>query len=137
MKTVTSCLATILLVLLLCLLQPTHQASAQYSPAGAAVAGRAVFSASGGTISNLSVSGIIGGVSRIGVGHYTVSFTASQTNYAVAISATDNNSASVTAYLSGNSFSTIQTSASSFDIYCTYGSAGNVGDPAVVTVSVF
>jgi hypothetical protein len=114
-------------------------ASAQYGPpvGSGKPAGSAVFSASGGVLSHVTVGGVVASVTRLGTGNYRIAFTKPQSNFSVSLAATDNNAASVTAYLSGNSFTTIQTSATSFDIYTTYGSAGNVGDPAVVTISVF
>jgi hypothetical protein len=137
-----------LVCLLACLLLVSSHTSAQapkssWTPinggaAGGGVIGTAVFSASGGSIASLSVSGVISGVTRLGAGSYEVSFSAAQSNYTVALAASDNNSATVLAYLSGDSFSTIQTSATSFSFFTFYqGGTQSPGDPAVVTVTVF
>ena len=104
-----------------------------------AVIGMAVFSASGGTVSSLTVQGVVSGLTRVGTGHYTISFGAAQSNYTVSITATDNNTAAIFAYLAGNSFATIQTGATQFDFYTMSapgGTANTLADPAVVTVLV-
>lgn len=108
------------------------------STANFGVIGTAVFSASGGTISNLTVSGVVSGVTRLGAGSFQVTFSTAQSNYTVATNCTDNNSATVLSYLSGNSFATIQTAATSFSFFTFYqGTTQAPGDPAVVTVTVF
>lgn len=55
--------------------------------------GKAFFSASGGTISNLTVSGVISNVTRSSTGHFAVTFTSSQSAYIVTIIANNNGGA--------------------------------------------
>lgn len=101
--------------------------------------GCAVFSASGGTVGNLHVGGVVSGITRVGTGHFTVSFGSAQSNYTASMTVTDNNTAAGYSYVSGNSYATIQTNATSFDIYtmsCPSGTCNALFDPAVVTVTV-
>jgi hypothetical protein len=54
------------------------------------------------------------------------------------MAATDNNLASMGCYVSGNTFATIQTGATSFNIFTFYyGSTNAPEDPAMCTVTVF
>lgn len=107
--------------------------------AGSNVIGTAVFSASGGSISNATYKGVVSSVTRSATGSFTCHFTAAQSNYCVAITATDNNTAAVFCYVGGNSFATLQSSASTFPFFtmsCPSGVANTLQDCAVVTLII-
>lgn len=71
------------------------------SGGGGGVIGTAVFSASGGSISNLVMAGVVSGVTRTGTGTFAVTFTANQSNYVVTAMANDDNTYNVFTKLSG------------------------------------
>ena len=100
---------------------------------GGGVIGTAVFSASGGSISNNTVAGVITNVTRTSTGIYVVTMT-STTGYVVALVASDNNTYSVCAQVAGNTFSSIL--GSTGFTFTTSANASTLFDPALVSVTV-
>ena len=102
------------------------------------VIGTAVFSATGGTVSSLSVTGVVSNVTRTSLGLFQVHLSPAQSNYAITTIATDNNFAAMFSYVSGASFSDIQTNSSSFSVYAFYTNSSSSGpnDPAMMTISL-
>jgi hypothetical protein len=109
-----------------------------WEPGGAGaggVIGTAQFSASGGSISNLVVSGCIANVTRTGVGAFTVSFSPNQTQFAVSALASDDATAATTIYLAGTP--NLNSSLSSIGLQAvSLAGGGTVRDPGMVCVAI-
>ncbi len=99
-----------------------------------AVIGRAVFSASGGSVSNLVTAGVVSNITRVSTGRFTVTLSPSQAqNYSTVYSCADNNAASCIAYKGGTG---TQPSASSFDFFTFFIGSG-VADSDDISVVLF
>jgi hypothetical protein len=98
------------------------------------VIGRAVFSASGGSVSNLVTAGVVSNITRVSTGRFTVTLSPSQAqNYSTVYSCADNNAASCVAYKGGTG---TQPSASSFDFFTFFIGSG-VADSDDISVVLF
>lgn len=99
------------------------------------VRGNAQFSASGGSISNLSVSGCISNVTRTGVGAYTVFLSPNQQNFSVALAASDDATAATIIYIAGTP--DFNSSLSSFSVQAfNVGGGGSTRDPGMVSIAI-